>query len=201
MKPSFFKRPADLRAWFEKNHDTSAELWVGFHKKASGKPSITWPESVDQALCFGWIDGVRKSLGQDSYMNRFTPRRPKSNWSAINVKRARELIELGLMRPAGLTAFEARDEKRTGTYSYEQRPPELPTGYERRVMANTAAWKFWRSSPPGYRKTATWWVVSAKREETRERRLATLIECSARGERVPPLAGPRSARRPPPPPR
>jgi uncharacterized protein YdeI (YjbR/CyaY-like superfamily) len=195
MKPRFFKTQAELRAWFEKNHDTATELWVGYYKKGSGKPSLTWPESVDEALSFGWIDGVRKGLDKDSYANRFTPRKPKSTWSALNVKRARELIDLGLMRPAGLAAFEARQENRTGIYSYEHRPQELPREYERKLHANRRAREFWRSVAPSYRKAATWWVISAKREDTRQRRLATLIESSARGERVPPLAGPRSARR------
>jgi uncharacterized protein YdeI (YjbR/CyaY-like superfamily) len=192
MKPRFFKTRADLRAWFERNHERSAELWVGYYKQASGKPSIDWPESVDEALCFGWVDSVRKSLDADSYTNRFTPRKPKSNWSAINVRRARELIDLGLMRPRGLAAFEAREENRTGIYSYEQRPQDLPPEYRRKLRANARAWRFWRSVAPSYRKAATWWVISAKREETRDRRLATLIESSARGERVPPLAGPRA---------
>jgi uncharacterized protein YdeI (YjbR/CyaY-like superfamily) len=196
MKPRFFTTPAPLRAWFQKNHGRAAELWVGFHKKASGKPSVTWPEAVDQALCFGWIDGVRKSIDETSYANRFTPRRPRSNWSAINVKRVEELMELGLMTPAGLKAFEAREEARTGIYSYEQRPPELPPRYQRRVRADRRAWEFWRAQPPGYRKAVTWWVISAKKEETRERRLASLIQTSARGERIPALVSPsRRARR------
>jgi uncharacterized protein YdeI (YjbR/CyaY-like superfamily) len=192
MKPRFFKTRADLRAWFERNQERASELWVGFHKKGSGKPSITWPESVDEALCFGWIDGIRKRLDADSYTNRFTPRKPTSTWSAINVKRARELIDLGVMRPKGLAAFEAREENRTGIYSYEQRPPELPPEYERKLRSNARAWTFWRSVAPSYRKAATWWVISAKREETRDRRLTTLMESSARSERVPPLAGPRA---------
>jgi uncharacterized protein YdeI (YjbR/CyaY-like superfamily) len=189
-KPRFFRTQAELRRWFERNHDKAAELWVGFYKKATEKPSITWPESVDEALCFGWIDSVRKSLGSDSYANRFTPRKAGSIWSARNMKRVRELIELGLMHPAGLARFEARQEARTGTYSYEQRPQELPAEYARKVKANRRAWKFWREVAPSYRKAATWWVISAKKQETRARRLATLIELSARGERVPPLRPP-----------
>ncbi len=128
MKPRFFTNPAQFRAWLERNHERATELWVGFHKKGSGKPSITWPEAVDQALCFGWIDGVRRSIDDTSYTNRFTPRKPRSTWSAVNVKRAKELVELGLMAPAGLSALKARQENRTGIYSYEQRPPELPPG-------------------------------------------------------------------------
>jgi uncharacterized protein YdeI (YjbR/CyaY-like superfamily) len=190
MKPRFFKTPAEFRAWLEKNHARVSELLVGFYKKGSGKPSITWPEAVDQALCFGWIDSVRKGIDETSYMNRFTPRKPRSTWSEVNVKRATELIELGLMAPAGRKAFEAREERRTGIYSYEQRPQELPTKYERKLRANGRAWETWRAQPPSYRKAATWWVISAKREETRERRLDSLIETSARGERIPALTPP-----------
>lgn len=194
MKPRFFKTAADLRTWFERHHDTAPELWVGYYKTRSGKRGITWPESVDEALCFGWIDGIRKGLDENRYTNRFTPRKPTSNWSARNVERVQELTRLGRMRPAGLAAFEARKRERTGIYSYEQRPQDLPPEYERKVKANQRAWKFWRSVSPSYRKAATWWVISAKREDTRERRLATLIETSARGERIPPLTPPGSAR-------
>lgn len=190
MKPRFFATPAELRSWLEKNHDRATELWVGFHRKGSGKPSITWPEAVDQALCFGWIDSVRKSIDETRYANRFTPRKPKSNWSAVNVKRAGQLIELGLMTPAGRKAFEAREESRTGVYSYEQRPHDLPPQYERELRKNKKAAAFWRSQPPGYRKAATWWVVSAKREDTRLRRLAALIRHATRGERIPLLTPP-----------
>jgi uncharacterized protein YdeI (YjbR/CyaY-like superfamily) len=190
MEPKFFRSQKELRRWFERNHQAAAELWVGFYKKGSGKPTVTWPESVDEALCFGWIDGIRKSLGPESYTNRFTPRKARSTWSAINVKRARELIELGLMQPAGLAAFEAREERRTGIYSYEQRPQELPPEYERQLKKNRRAWAFWRGVAPSYRKAATWWVISAKKEETRARRLALLIETSAKSERVPPLRSP-----------
>lgn len=194
MRPRFFRTQADLRAWFEKNHATATELLVGYYRKASGKPTVTWPDSVDEALCFGWIDGVRRKIDDDRYMNRFTPRRRGSTWSARNIKRAHELIEMGRMRPAGRAAFEARREDRSAIYSYEQGPAELPPAYQRSLKANKRAWEFWRASPPGYRKTTTLWVISAKREETRARRLTTLIETAARGERVPPLAGPQSAR-------
>jgi uncharacterized protein YdeI (YjbR/CyaY-like superfamily) len=190
MKPKFFATQADFRAWLDRNHETAAELWVGLHRKGSGKPSITWPEAVDQALCFGWIDGIRKRVDDTSYMNRFTPRRPTSTWSAVNVKRALDLIELGLMAPAGLRAFEARRDNRIGIYSYEQRPQELPAKYARPFRANARAWKAWRAMPPSYRKAATWWVISAKRDETRERRLTTLIETTARGDRIPALTPP-----------
>jgi uncharacterized protein YdeI (YjbR/CyaY-like superfamily) len=190
VKPRFFATPARFRAWLQRNHETAEELWVGFHRKGSGKPSISWPEAVDQALCFGWIDGIRKRVDDTSYMNRFTPRRPTSTWSAVNVKRARELIDQGLMTPAGLRAFEARRDNRIGIYSYEQRPKELPAKYARPFRAKARAWKAWRAMPPSYRKAATWWVISAKREDTRERRLATLIEATARGGRIPALTPP-----------
>ena len=191
MKPRFFASPQDFRAWLEEHHDTAAELWVGFHRKGSGRPSITWPEAVDEALCFGWIDGVRKRIDETRYTNRFSPRRRGSNWSAVNVKRAEELVDRGLMRPAGLEAFRARKADRSGVYSYEQRkaaaldPPD-----ERRFRTNRKAWTFFQSSPPSYRQAAVWWVISAKREETRQRRLARLIEDSAHGRTVPPFTRP-----------
>ena len=180
-----------MRAWLEENHDRATELWVGFHKKGSGRPSITWPESVDEALCFGWIDGVRKSLGPESYMIRFTPRKARSTWSAVNIKRARELAAEGRMRPAGLKAFEARTDDRSAIYSYEQRhAARLDPEHEREFRANAKAWDWFQSRPPSYRKTATWWVVSAKREETRLRRLRTLIEDSAQGKTIRQLTRP-----------
>jgi uncharacterized protein YdeI (YjbR/CyaY-like superfamily) len=192
IEPVFFATPADFRAWLEANHESSAELLVGYYKKGSGKPSITWPESVDQALCFGWIDGVRRSLGDDAYTIRFTPRRPRSVWSAVNVKRAAELIELGQMTPAGMAAFEARTERRSGIYSYEQArdAAALDAGQEREFRANPAAWEWFQAQAPSYRRGAIWWVVSAKREETRRRRLAALIEDSAAGRTIGPLTRP-----------
>jgi len=180
-KPVFFASPSALRAWFEKHHGDTSELLVGFYKRSSGRPSITWPESVDQALCFGWIDGVRHSIDDTSYTIRFTPRKARSNWSAVNIKKANELIESGLMRPAGLEAFKKRTEARSGIYSYEQRHlAKLDEDYEARFRANEKAWAFFQSRPPSYRKAVTWWVVSAKKEETRQRRLAKLIEESER---------------------
>jgi uncharacterized protein YdeI (YjbR/CyaY-like superfamily) len=191
MKPRFFAIPADFRRWLERNHDRSTELWVGFYKKGSGKPSITWPEAVDQALCFGWIDGVRKSVDDDSYMNRFTPRTARSTWSAVNIKRARELIEDGLMHPAGLKAFEARADDRSAIYSYEQRKTaELDAAQTKQFQKNRKAWEYFQAQPPGYRRSAAHWVVSAKREETRARRLSQLIEDSAQERLVPPLRRP-----------
>jgi uncharacterized protein YdeI (YjbR/CyaY-like superfamily) len=190
-RPAFFATPANFRAWLESNADTETELLVGFHKKGSGKPGITWPEAVDQALCFGWIDGVRRSLGDDSYSIRFTPRQPRSIWSAVNIRRAQELIDLGQMQAAGLAAFEARTHDRSAIYSYEQRQTAtLPTEYERRLQDNAEAWAFFQSQPPWYRRTATHWVVSAKREETRLKRLATLIDDSARGRKIGQLVRP-----------
>jgi uncharacterized protein YdeI (YjbR/CyaY-like superfamily) len=166
---------------------------VGFHKKGSGRPSITWPEAVEQALCFGWIDGVRRSLDDESYTIRFTPRKPTSTWSRVNLEKVEELKRRGLMRPAGLRAYEQRREEKTGIYSYEQREAaELPAEYEERLRANAAAWKDWSARPPSYRKAATWWIVSAKREETRERRLAQLLEHAEKGRTVPPLTPPKS---------
>ena len=191
MDPIFFSTPAELRAWFEQHHATESELWVGFYKKASGRPSITWPEAVDEALCFGWIDGVRKGIDDVSYANRLTPRTRRSTWSAVNMKRAQELIELGLMHPAGLKAFEQRTEDRTAIYSYEQRQDaQLDDAQERQLRANAPAWEFFNAQPAWYRKAAIWWVVSAKREETKRSRLETLIEHSERSRTVPPLTRP-----------
>jgi uncharacterized protein YdeI (YjbR/CyaY-like superfamily) len=185
MKPRFFTTPAEFRKWLEKHHASETELWVGFHKKASGKPSLTWPEAVEEALCFGWIDGVRHSLDETSYTNRFTPRKPTSNWSLINVNKVAELIASGRMRPAGLRAFEQRAEARTGIYSFEQRAEaKLDRAMERRFRSDEKAWAYWQSCPPGYRKIATFWVVSAKQDETRQRRLGTLIDDSSHGRRL-----------------
>jgi uncharacterized protein YdeI (YjbR/CyaY-like superfamily) len=185
MQPRFFATPAEFRAWLEENHESSQEFWVGYYKKGSGKPSLTWPESVDQALCFGWIDGLRRSIDDISYANRFTPRKPRSNWSAVNIKRVEELTRLGLMRPAGLKAFAARSGERSGVYSFEQPGSvELGEEYEGRFRADEAAWAFFQAQAAWYRRTATWWVISAKKEETRQKRLATLIDDSAQGRTI-----------------
>lgn len=187
-RPTFFETPADFRAWLEEHHDSVEVLWVGYYKKGSGRASITWPESVDEALCFGWIDGLRKSIDDVSYKIRFTPRKPDSNWSAVNIARVEELLEKGRMRPAGTAAYERRLEKKSRVYSYEQRQrAALDPEAEKRFRADPEAWKFFRSQPPGYRRTAIFWVVSAKREDTRRRRLDTLIEDSAKGLRIGPL--------------
>jgi uncharacterized protein YdeI (YjbR/CyaY-like superfamily) len=183
-KPTFFATPADFRRWLEKNHAKAAELWVGFHKKGSGRPSLTWPESVDEALCFGWIDGVRYRVDEASYKIRFSPRQAKSIWSNVNVKRVAELKKLGRMRPAGLEAFEKADPKRSGIYAYERETARLDPALEKRLKADAKAWAFFRAQPPGYRRLIAYWVVSAKQEETRLRRLARLIADSAAGRRV-----------------
>lgn len=177
-EPKFFATPSEWEEWLEKHHAEATELIVGFHKRDSGKPSITWPESVDVALCFGWIDGVRRSVDKASYCIRFTPRKLRSIWSAVNVKRATELKKQGLLRPAGLKAFGAREEDRSRVYAFEQQAIAFSPAQEKRFRANKAAWKFFKARPPWYRRTATWWVISAKREETRDKRLATLIDDS-----------------------
>jgi uncharacterized protein YdeI (YjbR/CyaY-like superfamily) len=187
-KPQFFPTPADWRAWLEKHHADTDSFWVGFYKRDSGRPSITWPESVDGALCFGWIDGVRKTIDATSYKIRFTPRKTRSIWSAINIKRAKELSKQGLMRPAGLAAFEKRDSDRSAIYSYEQRKnAQLPPEFEKQFRANIPAWTFFQSQPPWYQRTSTHWVVSAKKQETRLNRLAILIDCSTRKQKIPVL--------------
>jgi uncharacterized protein YdeI (YjbR/CyaY-like superfamily) len=179
VKPKFFPSPQAWHAWLEEHHETHEELLVGFYKKGTGKPSITWPEAVDGALCFGWIDGVRRSLNETSYVIRFTPRRARSVWSAVNIKRVAELQKLGLMRPAGSQAFEKRTGDQSGIYSYEQRKgAKLTAMYEKTFRVNKKAWKFFQAQPPWYQRTASWWVISAKKEETRLKRLAQLIEDS-----------------------
>jgi uncharacterized protein YdeI (YjbR/CyaY-like superfamily) len=184
MTIKFFKSSSDFRKWLEANHASAPELWVGFYKKTSGKSSITWPESVDQALCFGWIDGIRKSIDDISYKIRFTPRKSTSVWSTVNVKRALALTNQGLMHPKGLEALEKRKENRSGIYSYEQRTDAMPEPYAQKLRANKAAWDFFQTQVPSYRKVVSWWVVSAKKEETRQKRLDKLIEDSAQGRTI-----------------
>ena len=177
MEPRFFATPAELRAWFEANHADEDELVVGYYRKASGRGGVTWQQSVDEALCFGWIDGIRRRIDEQSYSNRFTPRRKRSNWSAINIARVRELIAEGRMTPAGLAAFEARDDDRSAIYSYEQRhKAKLSPEQEARLRADPAAWERFQSRPPSWRRAAVYWVTSAKKPETQERRLTKLIE-------------------------
>jgi uncharacterized protein YdeI (YjbR/CyaY-like superfamily) len=166
---------------------------VGFRKKGSGSPSLTWPESVDEALCFGWIDSIRRRIDDDSYSNRFTPRKRGSSWSARNVQRVGELRELGLMTPAGLTAFEAREEGRTGQYSYEQAPRDLEGRFQARLRRDAAAWRFWQAQSPSYRRAASFWVMSPKQASTRERRIETLIEDCAAARPIKPMRYGRSA--------
>jgi len=184
LKSKFFRAPADFRIWLEKNHAAATELWVGFYTKDSRKPSIRWPESVDQALCFGWIDGIRKRVDEISYQIRFTPRRRGSIWSATNIKRAKELARQKQMRPTGLKAFAARIENKSGVYSYEQRNTELRQPYAKVLKKNKAASNFFENQPPSYRKMIGWWIISAKKKETRMARLAKLIGESAKGKRL-----------------
>jgi len=185
LNPKFFKSPSDFRKWLAAHHANAKELLVGFYKRGTGKPSITWPESVDEALCFGWIDGIRRRIDEDSYSIRFTPRKSSSTWSAVNIKRAQELIDEERMTPAGQKAFTARKENRSGIYSYEQRSAELVKPYAGKLQRNKAALKFFESQPPSYRKAANWWVLSAKKEETRLKRLDQLIKLSAAGQTIP----------------
>jgi uncharacterized protein YdeI (YjbR/CyaY-like superfamily) len=189
MDVLFLPTPDDFRAWFEANHDQATEQWVGYYKKASGKPSITWEQSVDQALCFGWIDGIRKSIDGESYKIRFTPRKARSTWSSVNIKRVGELTDLGLMKPAGLKAFEQRTEDNSNIYAYEQRHKiKLDEAYEQQLKANEKAWTFFQSQAPWYQRGAVHWVMSAKRDETKLKRLAALIEDSANGRTIAPLS-------------
>ena len=180
----FFETPAALRKWFRAHHASAKELWVGFHKKGSGRASITWPESVDEALCVGWIDGIRKRLDEDSYTIRFTPRRTRSIWSAVNIARIAVLTQEKRMRPTGVAAFAARMENKSGIYAYEQRRDRLEEPYAAVLKKNRRASAFFDAQPPSYRKLMGWWIVSAKREETRLARLEKLIDASARGERI-----------------
>ncbi len=188
LNPVFFVKPSEFRAWLEKHHDKTREVWVGFHKRSSGRPSITWPESVDEALCFGWIDAVRKSVDEARYTIRFTRRKPGSVWSAVNIERAKELVNLGRMQPAGLKAFEQRTDERSAIYSYEQRQSaELSGTFEDQFRANKKAWEFFLAQAPWYRRAAAFWVLSAKKDETQLKRLAKLIEDSEHQRTVPPL--------------
>ena len=192
VKPHFFARPTDFRAWLEKHHANAREQWVGFYRKSSGRPSITWPESVDEALCFGWIDGLRKGIDEQCYKIRFSPRKPTSNWSAINIGRARELARQGRMRLAGLKAFDRRAPEKSGIYAYENRQSAvLSKAAEKQFRSHPAAWTFFQGQPTSYRKTAIWWVVSAKRTETQQKRLETLIADAEAKRRIKPLSPPR----------
>lgn len=184
MTPVFFPDTTEFRKWLETNHRTEEELLVGYYKVGTKKPSMNWSESVDEALCFGWIDGIRKSIDGESYCNRFMPRNPKSNWSALNIKKVEELIRSGKMTPAGLEAYEKRSEARSGIYSYENRPEKLMPEMEARFKENGVAWNFFSSKPTSYQKTMVYWVMSAKQESTRISRLNKLIEASKLGKRL-----------------
>jgi len=188
LGPAFFESPAQFRAWLKRHHGSAQELLVGFHKTGTGKPSISWPESVDEALCFGWIDGVRRRLDEQTYTIRFTPRRPGSTWSAANIARVQALIRQGLMAPAGLASFEARKASRSGVYSYERRPAGLIEPYAGILAQNREASAFFARQTPWYRRAATWWVISAKKEETRLKRVQSLIECCAVEKLLPQFA-------------
>ena len=184
--PVFFATPREFRAWLDANHSTRTELWVGFHKRATGRPSMTWQESVAEALCVGWIDGLRRGHGDDCYVIRFTPRKPTSTWSAINIATMERLLAAGRVNDAGRAAFERRKAAKSGIYSYENRKAaKLDRAAERELRANAKAWDWFHRAPAGYRATAIWWVISAKRPETKARRLAALISHSARGETIP----------------
>jgi uncharacterized protein YdeI (YjbR/CyaY-like superfamily) len=187
VSPVFFATPSAFRQWLRRNHKSAAEVWVGYYKKASGRPSITYAESLDEALCFGWIDGIRRSIDSERYTNRFTPRRPGSNWSLVNVGKVKALLAAGRMQPAGLAAYEARDRKKTGVYSFENRPVSLTPELEAAFRKQAAAWRFWEAQPPGYRRMMSWFVMSAKRDDTRARRLERLMAECAAGRRIEPM--------------
>lgn len=183
----FFPTPEAFRAWLEANHQQASELWVGYYKKKTGIPSMTWPESVDEALCYGWIDGLRKSIDEQRYKIRFSPRKAGSHWSAVNIERVGVLKKEGRMQPAGLEAFARRTEKNSRRAGYEQKSVALPPEYEAHIRAHPDAWAFFEALAPSYKKNSIWWVMQAKREETRQRRLRILIESSAEGKKIPPL--------------
>jgi uncharacterized protein YdeI (YjbR/CyaY-like superfamily) len=193
---TYFGSPVEFRRWLERHHDSEAELWVGFHKRASGRVSLTWPESVDEALCFGWIDGLRQRIDDERYRIRFTPRRATSIWSAVNIRRMGELIAAKRVAPAGLAAFERRSGDRSAIYAYEQRKSaRFSPEDEKRFRANRKAWAFFETQPPWYRRLVTYRVTSAKREETRKKRLDELIEKCSRGERYDMMSAGKSKKR------
>ncbi len=183
-----FETPAELRAWLAKRHAIERECWITFFKPHTKQTAVTYQEALDEALCVGWIDGLVKRVDEDCYVRRFTPRRPRSIWSATNIRRAGELTKLGRMRPPGLAAFEGRDPKRANLYSYENKPREFGAPYAKVFRANQRAWTFFRSQPPGYQRTATWWVMSAKQDAARTRRLEKLIAASSDEVRIDNLA-------------
>jgi uncharacterized protein YdeI (YjbR/CyaY-like superfamily) len=180
----YFKTSSELRKWYKANHKNNSELWVGFYKKDSGKQSVTYPEALDETLCFGWIDGIRKRVDDEIYLIRFTPRKPKSYWSVVNIKKANALIKSGKMQEAGLKEFEKRDKKKSGSYSFERAKVKFSPAFEKKFKSNKLAWKNFQAMPPSYQKPATWWVMSAKQEETRLKRLQLLISDSENGLRI-----------------
>lgn len=187
MEVLFFTTPDEMRQWLENNHQIASELWVGYYKKGAAKMAITWQQSVDIAICYGWIDGIRKSLDAESYTNRFTPRRANSNWSLVNIKKAEELIEQKLMRPAGLAAFKLRKAEKSGVYSFEQNKIELTPAFLQTFKGQKTAWHFFEQQAPSYCKTAIHWVMSAKQSSTQLKRLQILIDCSEQQLKIPPL--------------
>ena len=191
MKPVFFKNQSELRKWFEKNADSANEILVGYYRVATGKPSISWPQSVDEALCFGWIDSIRNSIDGESYSIRFTPRKPNSIWSAVNIKKVNELKRKGLMKAKGLELFKNMDKSKLQTYSFERSIVELSKEFEKKFRANKKAWQYFQKMPPSYRKPCINWVMTAKREETRLNRLSTLIKDSEEGRKIKGLDYPR----------
>jgi uncharacterized protein YdeI (YjbR/CyaY-like superfamily) len=183
----FFRSVSELRRWLEKNHSKSDELWIGFYRKDSGKGGITYAEALDEALCYGWIDGIRKKLDTDSFTTRFTPRKPRSIWSNVNIAHIERLTREGRMMPPGIAAYERKDDARSGVYSFEREVARLEPKMVTLFKRNPQAWKYFEAQPPYYRRLTAWWVISAKKEETRARRLAQLIELSSRRQRLPQL--------------
>ncbi|MFZ1520371.1 MAG: YdeI/OmpD-associated family protein, partial [Ignavibacteriaceae bacterium] len=184
MKVVFFPTQKDLRKWFEKNHKKEKEIFIGYYKVSTGKLTVSWSQSVDEALCFGWIDGIRKSIDEESYCNRFTPRNPKSNWSAVNIKKVEELTKLGLMKPEGLNAFGFRKVEKSKIYAYENPKVEFDKSFEKLFKSNKKAWAFYQTTSPTYRKVTTRWVMSAKQDTTRLKRLNELITDCAAGRNI-----------------
>jgi len=194
-EPIYFASPEAFRAWLEEHHETATEVWVGMYKKATGKQGMSWSQAVDEALCFGWIDGIAKRVDEERHRQRFTPRKPTSNWSLVNVEKVAKLRAEGRMRPAGEAAFARRRDDKTGIYTHEQRMhPEFTPEQQAVFQARPDAWAWFQAKAPSYRRQATWWVISAKRPETRERRLAQLIEDSAAGRTIAPLTPPAKRR-------
>ena len=182
--PKYFKSASEFRRWLEAHHDSASELVVGFYRVETGKPTMTWTEAVREALCFGWIDGLVKRVDDARYTRRFTPRKPGSIWSSVNVRHVESLTKEGRMHPAGLAAFRALRENRSGVYSFEQRLVELPDPFVSQLRGDDVAWAYWQSLPASYRRTVTWWVISAKQDVTRHKRCATLVAHCARRERI-----------------